>query len=229
MKSTISFINTLIVFLAILMASSNNTQAQYGNWHKDTIFHGIEFKKIRFRNDGKESLFAKGILKHNTIIQGYPCYREIILDKEGNPKQFILYRRATIAGNEFEKDTRVVIQRDGDYSIWCLYEAIVQGYQCKGTSHKRKLFLGLPGSNKLVLYPGGSLKTFMPVDNIQIQGVWCRSSAFGGPVRLYESGKLKQCTSAREQTIQGVNVEKDYTLKFNEEGKMVFAEKESFF
>lgn len=69
----------------------------------------------------------------------------------------------------------------------------------------------------------------MPVDNIQIQGVWCRSSAFGGTVRLYESGKLKQCTSAREQTIQGVHIEKDYTLKFNEEGKMVFAEKESFF
>jgi len=40
---------------------------------------------------------------------------------------------------------------------------------------------------------------------------------------------LKQCTSAKDQTINGVLCEKKFTLKFDENGKLVFAQKEKFF
>jgi hypothetical protein len=207
----------------LILFASQISFGQYSKWHRDTVFQGIEFKKVRFRTDGKESLYADGILKQNSNIQGYPCYRNIILDKEGNPKQFILHEKASIAGHEFEKGTRVVIQNDGDFSIWCLYEAEIQGYRCKGTSHRRELFLGLPGSTKFVLYPSGKLKSFNPVEDIQIQGVWCKSSWMNGQVDLYESGALQECISAREQTIQGKVVGKNTSLRFEEDGRLAYA------
>jgi len=225
MKSFKSIITSIIVILVLYISSTNKSHAQYGKWHRDTTFHGIEFKKIRFR-EGKESLYAQGILKQKTIIDGYPCHKKITLTKSGHAKFFILAEDFEVEGNKFLKETQVIIRDNNDYRIHCLYKPEVQGYIIKKENYKRPLFMG---STNFQLYPDGKLKYFNPAEVVMIQDVWCKPSATRGGVHLYHNGDLQECTSSRKQTIQGVEVEENFCLRFDENGKLIFAEKEKFF
>ena len=71
----------ILVILIINCAISIDSKAQYSEWYKDTTFQNIDFQKIRFKK-GNESLYAHGVLKKKTIIDGYPCHKNIILAKE---------------------------------------------------------------------------------------------------------------------------------------------------
>jgi hypothetical protein len=53
----------------------------------------------------------------------------------------------------------------------------------------------------------------------------CVGASAGG-IQLYEIGKLKEGTSAKDQWVNGKNVSKNFTLKFTEEGNLIYAEKE---
>ena len=218
--------NHKFLILFVLCIVSSNVFGQYTKWEKDITYNNIEFKKLRFRNDGNESVFANGILKQKTVIEDYPCYKMVFLSKEGRLKIFILAEDFEVAGNKFKKETRIAIGRNNGFHINCLYESEVQGYQIRRTNYKRLLFMG---STNFQLYPSGKLKFFQPVNEIEIQGVWCKPSAVRGGVSLYENGKLKECTSANEQKIQGQLVSENFTLKFNETGKLIYAKKEKIF
>lgn len=224
MKSYKSIMISAIAALIIFITYTDEAQAQYGKWHRDTTFHGIEFKKIRFREE-RESLYAQGVLKQKTIIDGYPCHKKITMTKSGHAKFFILAEDFEVEGNEFLKETKVHI-RDNDYLLHCLYEPEVQGYKIKKENYKRPFHMG---STNFKLYPDGRLKYFNPAEVVLIQDVWCKPSATRGGVHLYHNGDLQECTSAREQTIQGVEVEENFCLRFDKEGKLIFAEKEKFF
>lgn len=217
---------TGILFFAILFMLPATCLAQYTKWEKDVSFQGIEFKKLRFREDGRESLYADGILKKETIIDGYPCYKKITLTKNGHAKFFILAEDFEVAGNKFKKETQVIIRSDSSFLIHCLNNPVVQGYHIEKTNYKNLFFVG---STNFSLYPSGKLRFFQPVDDIEIEGVWCRPSPVRGGVSLYENGRLKECTSAKEQTIQGELVEKNFTLKFNVAGKITYSKKEKIF
>jgi len=138
----------------------------------------------------------------------------------------ILAEDDTIAGNIFPTATYVRHDDDGSIHCFCPSDPVVQGYQCSGTDYNRFLWTGGTG---IILYPGGNLKYFQPVDEIEIGGVHCRPSASRGGVTLYENGRLKECTSARDQTIDGVFCGKKYNMKFDEHGGLISAEKEKIF
>jgi hypothetical protein len=59
--------------------------------------------------------------------------------------------------------------------------------------------------------------------------VLCKRSQVRGGIYLYEDGQLKKCTYAIDQTIDGVFCGKNFTLKFDDTGKMTCAEKEKIF
>ena len=213
-----------LLFILILFSfESPNLYGQYTKWFRDTTLYSIEFKKIRFRNDGK---FTQGYLKHETVIDGYPCHKNVTFDKNGKVKIFILSKEFTVAGNKFNKETQIIIRSNKDYLIHCLYNPVVQGYHIKRENYKRLFFMG---STNFQLYSNGQLKYFIPVDNIEIQGVWCKPSAVRGGVRLYENGHLKECTSSKEQIINGKLVGKNLKLKFAEDGSLIYAGKEKIF
>jgi len=214
-----------IAGLFVLMFSTFGLNAQYGKWYRDTTFHEIEFKKICFQ-EGNESLYAKGVLKEKTIIDGYPCYKQINMTKDGHVKFFILAEDFEVAGNTFRRDTKVHFRSNRDFLIHCLYEPEIQGYMIKKENYRRPFFMG---STNFQLYPDGKLKYFNPAEELLIQDVWCKPSAVRGGIHLYHDSKLKECTSAREQLVQGVLVGKNFTLKFNKEGKLIVAEKEKVF
>jgi len=81
--------------------------------------------------------------------------------------------------------------------------------------------LALERRNGYFSYPGGRLHNFYPVEDIEIQGVYCKRSLVRGPVYLYESGRLKSCTIATEQIINGVLYRKNSRLVFDENGRVV--------
>jgi hypothetical protein len=221
MKNLLKIITLLFLMVSFLQAFS-----QYTKWKRDTTFHGIEFKKVRFREDGKESLYAKGKLKMKMIIDGYPCHKKVVLTKDGHAKFFILAEDFNVAGNWFKKDTEVVIRSDSTFLIHCLYKPTVQGYQIKRTPYRSPFYVG---STNFQLYKSGKLLYFQPIDDIKIDDVWCRPSPARGGIHLFENGKLKECTSAKEQVIEGRIVEKNFELKFEKNGKLIFAEKLNFF
>ena len=219
-----------LIFMLLAFGVTINSIAQYGKWQHDTSFKGIEFKKIKFRTDEKpyfsKALYANGVLEEPTVIQGFPCHGKIILDKDGILKQFRLAEDAEVAGNKFKKNTFIAIRRDKSYHIACPYRPNVQGYEIRRTPYRSPFYIG---STNFQLYPNGRLSYFLPVDDIEIDGVRCRPSATRGGVHLYENGKLKECTSAGEQTIQGKKVYKNYELKFDENGNLTYMEKEKIF
>ncbi len=162
-------------------------------------------------------------LPPNQLINGFPIdsIEGVIFTTDWNLRELILGDDVTIAGNELKKGTLVVFSKDGSYRVFCLYDPIFQGYQCSGTGYK-----GLwGGGGGISFYPNGNLRLFTPLDDIEIQGVYCKKAC----IWLYESGKLKRCTSAKDQTINGVLYEKKFTLKFDEEGNITEAYKDKFF
>lgn len=220
----------IFCYLCILIISffsfSHTAFSQYSKWENDVNYKGIEFEKLRYRDDGSESLYANGVLKQKTIIEGYPCHKNLTLTKEGKAENFILAEDFEVAGNLFKKNTQVIIRDDGNFKIHCLYNPVIHGYHVKKTNYKRLLFMG---SSNFYIYSSGKLKYFQPVSDIEIQGVWCKPSAVRGGVALYESGKLQECTSAKDQTIQGKLVQKNFTLKFDKSGNLTYFIKEKIF
>lgn len=106
--------------------------------------------------------------------------------------------------------------KKGNFSVYCLYDPIIQGYQCSGTNYKFWM-----GGGGIHFYPSGQLKYFIPLDETEVQGVWCRSSSMTWGISLYESGKLKKCSSAKDQTIGGIFYKKKSTLEFDEDGNVI--------
>ena len=102
-------------------------------------------------------------------------------------KYFILGEDSILAGNNFKNEIRVVIRNNNDFLIHCLYESRVQRYQIQRTNFKKLLFMG---STNFLLYPVGELKFFQPVDEIEIEGVWCKPSPARGSVSLFKNGTL---------------------------------------
>lgn len=138
----------------------------------------------------------------------------------------ILAEEDTIKGNVLPKSTFVRFDNERRIGCFCLTDVEVQDYLCSGTDYTHWAYGGGGG---IYLYRSGRLKYFRPVDDIDIQCVWCKPSSVRGEISLYENGKLKECTSAKDQTINGLFCGKNYTIKFNEDGNIISSEKEKIF
>ena len=159
----------------------------------------------------------------NQLINGLSCDgEEVIFTVDWNILVCILSNDDTIAGNVLKKNTLVRFGKNGSFSVFCLYDPIIQGYQCSGTEYTGGLWGGGGG---ISFYPNGQLSLFKPVDDIEVQGVYCKKAC----IWFYENGKIKRCTSGKDQTINGVLYEKKITLKFDEEGNIIESYKDKFF
>ncbi len=136
---------------------------------------------------------------------------EVIFTTKWNLRACILSDDDTISGHVLKKGTLAVFGKNGSFSVYCLYDPIIQGYQCSGTNYKFWM-----GGDGIHFYPNGNLRLFTPVDDIEVQGVFCKSKC----IWFYENGKLQKCTSAKDQTIEGVFCKKKSTLEFDENGNI---------
>jgi len=157
----------------------------------------------------------------NQLINDLSCDgAEVTFTPEWKLRACILCDDDTIAGNVVKKGTLVSFKENGSFSVFCLYDPIIQGYHCSGTNYKFWM-----GGGGIYFYPNGNLYLFKPVDDIEIQGVFCKRAC----IWFYKNGKLQRCTSAQDQTIDGVVHKKNYTLKFDEDGIITESYKDKFF
>ncbi len=155
------------------------------------------------------------------LISGLSCDgKEVTFTTEWNLRACILGDDDTIAGHVLKKGTLVRFSENGGFSVFCLYDPIIQGYHSSGTNYKFWM-----GGGGIHFYPNGNIRLFTPVEDIEVQGVYCRSSC----IWFYESGNIKRCTSAKEQMINGKLYDKKLTLKFDEEGNITESYKAKFF
>ncbi len=156
----------------------------------------------------------------NQLINGISCdSNEVTFTTEWNLRACVLGDDDTIAGNLLKKGTLVEFWENGSFWIYCLNDPIIQGYHCSGTPYTHWFWMG---GGSIRFYPNGQLYYFKPEDDIEVQGVLCKSSSVRCGIYLYESGKLKKCTSAKDQTIDGVLYEKNLTLEFDEDGNITY-------
>jgi hypothetical protein len=163
----------------------------------------------------------------NQPIDGLLCNgeQEVYFTTQWKLLVCILAEEDTVAGNLMQKSTLIRYNNDGTIWCFCLYNPEIQGVICSGTDYTGFWM----GGGGISLYPSGRLKYFQPVNDIEIQGVTCKPSSVRGGIYLFEDGKLKKCTSAKDQIIDGVFIGKNFTLKFDEDGKIIYSKKEKIF
>lgn len=156
----------------------------------------------------------------NHSINGIICDSnvELLFSTKWNLRACVLGDDDTIKGNELKKGSLIILRTNGSFLVYCLYDPMIQGHHCSGTSYTHWMWQGGGG---IRFYPSGRLDYFIPVEDVEIQGVFCKSTSLNWGVSLYESGMLKKCTSAIDQTIAGVLYEKKFILTFDEEGNVI--------
>jgi hypothetical protein len=165
--------------------------------------------------------------KTDQIINGLSCdtIEAVFFDDDWNLIGCVLSAEDTVAGNIFKKSTFIRVNWDRTITCFCPYDPFIQGYNCSGTDYTGKWM----GGGGIKLHPNGRLAYFQPLEEIEIQGVWCKPSSVRGGIFLYENGKLMRCTSARKQIIDGTLCQENFTLKFDETGKLIYSVKDKIF
>ncbi|MBT7994307.1 MAG: hypothetical protein HN691_05480 [Bacteroidetes bacterium] len=203
----------LYLFIISILISSSNSFGQNDHWEKNVTYNNIKFKKVRFLIENSDTLQISGILKNNTVIDGIPCKKNIVFNRNWQIRTFILADDYQMMGSLFPEGTRVSY---GSKSIVILFgkDTEFQNYCCNG-NFNRWYSTGI----FTVLYPSGKLKAFYSCKNVTIDGIYCKSSPFSS-VRLHENGKLKECNLAKKQIINGKSFKKNTELIFDEKGNI---------
>jgi hypothetical protein len=201
----------------IEMGIDLNLQSDIGSLENYFAIRGARYQIIN-----------KCVFASNQLINGISCHagEGVFFRPNWNLISCILADDDTIAGNVLPKGTFIRFDHDGMICCFCLVDPHIQGYECSGTDYTHWTWMGGGG---VFLYPNGRLQYFQPVEDIEIQGVFCKPSSVRGGIYLYENGRLKKCTSAMDQTIDGVFCGKNFTLKFDENGTLIYAKKEKIF
>ena len=182
----------------------------------------INVKRIRLEDHFFEIAGAAKVnrckFSSDPFIDSLSCEitERVVFTTDWKLRACILGEDDTIAGNVFKKGSLVMFGKHGSINIYCLYNPIIQGYSCSRTDYTHYFWFG---HGEIRLYSSGQLEYFKPIEDIEIQGVFCKCSS-RGRIHLYESGKLWKCISAKDQTIDGVFYKKKLKLEFDEEGNV---------
>lgn len=186
------------------------------------------FQRYFAIRDARIRILNMCIFPSDQLINGIKCAgnEEVFFNSDWELAGCILGEADTIAGIVFPENTFVRFNKDSTICAFCLTDPELQGYHCSGSDYNSGMWMGGGG---IFLYPNGRLKYFQPVDTVNIDGVLVRPSSVRGGVYLHENGKLKACTSGKDQVVQEVYCGEKYRMKFDENGKLIYSEKEKIF
>jgi hypothetical protein len=176
--------------------------------------------------DGKDTLKVRWYLKADTVIQGYPCSADhwLTFNKNWELTQFVLSKPYELAGTILPEKTLIIIGEINSgnmagayYTLYFPGKLNIQGYWCMGQTYSNYEDVHSDGT---YLYKSGKLLYFKPDGIIEIDGIKCKPHSFHGHVFLYESGRLKRCTLAENQTINGILYKANTIVMFDENGNV---------
>jgi hypothetical protein len=201
-----------IVFISLLLGFSFLVFSSC-KWEKNVTVHGIEFKKMRYLVQAKDTTGIYGILKQKSIIDGFPCAADWVeLSREGELRNFCLSEDFTVANVHLQKGTWVFMKKAGKLLCVLPENTEYQGYICKGGGGRKGIHT--------TFYPSGKLRSFYPLKDVTINGIRCKASIFNN-VALYENGHLKYCKLSKESIINGKKYPQNFVLNLDENGKVI--------
>lgn len=183
----------------------------YTPWEKDVIVNQIDFEKLRYAMDGKDTIAIIGYLKNPGLIEGYPCAADWVHFTKDWKLELLRLNQSTVINNfEYSKDCWIRFKKK-DHTVICVFpdDAIIQGYECRGG--------GGASGIQTVFYENGRLKYFYSHDDLQIGGVLCKGGVFS-IIGLHPDGSLMECTLARDETINGRLYERGGHISIDTEG-----------
>ena len=181
----------------------------------ESVPGNLPLRQIRRQSqEGGNGEVIIGRLQSAAQIDGFSCAAGWVhFFESGRLRAFVLNDSATIQGNSIPGGTWVRLNPDSTLAL-CSFPAdtAIQGYPCKGG----------PGGSEGVttaFYPTGRLSSFYPRADVMVEGLLCRATPFG-PVSLYESGSLKECTLARDALIGGRSVPSGQVVALDAQGQI---------
>ncbi len=201
-----------IILTALLTVSvlPGTSHAFFWRWDRNVTQNGIEFAKYR---QGRGTGTHIGVLKKDTVIQGYPCKKGWVhFYPDWSLKRFFLNESMTINDNFIPYKTWVKLNEEGQI-ILCTFphDTLIRGHLCQGTG-------GTKGT-QTSFYPDGKLRGFYPPKAVVIEGIPCKKTPFFN-VHLHKNGRLEYCKLAEDTVINGVEYKKNTKMYFDSEGNV---------
>lgn len=192
MKKTYSY--WLLIFGGLLLQTACFNG--YSSWEKDVTVNQIDFEKLRYALDGKDTIAIIGYLKTPGLIEDYPCAADWVhFTKDWKLELLRLNKSMVINNFEYSKDCWIRFKAK-DHSVICVFpdDIIIQDYECRGGGGASGIQTGF--------YENGRLKYFYSHEDLQIGEVLCNGGVFS-IIGLHQDGSLMECTLARDATING--------------------------
>lgn len=151
------------------------------------------------------------------IIQSYPCKGRFTVDSKGEIDSFTLSEDHELNGTILPESTLYTAMyneanKKCGYLIRPTKDIMIQGYLVR---HRGTLL----NDYTTQFYNDGKLRSFLPVDNIEIDGIPCKGGGRKSDTWLYPDGSLWICYLSKDFEIDGKLFQKESRLFFDENGK----------
>lgn len=200
-----------ILLLSITLLSCSG----YTQWKKNITHDNIEFSKLRYSvNENNDTVSIIGYLKNDCDVYEIPAKADWVhFSKNWYPELICLSKDFEYSNVKLPKSSWL-IREEGETGFSAVFpnDKLIGNYNCKGGG-------GAKGA-RTSFYKSGKLKSFFSESDVEIDGIKCKGGVFNY-IKLYENGKLKYCTLAEDQKINGKDYRKGQKLKFNSKGKII--------
>ncbi|OYT15937.1 MAG: hypothetical protein B7C24_10405 [Bacteroidetes bacterium 4572_77] len=212
---------TIFTVVLLILATITACSGGYTKWEKDVIIKGatlnstqdVEFTKIRYSIKDGDTNAIVGYLKNDAVINSFPIKTGWVhFDKGWDLELFCLAENAEVYSVKAIKDAWVLKGRTDKIILVLPEDMEVQGMPCKGG--------GGPKGIHTSFYRTGELRSFFASEEVEIDGVYCKSTVFTNVV-LYKNGKLKSAKLSRPYVYETGEIKKGKKIKFDENGNLM--------
>ena len=147
------------------------------------------------------------ILENPEVIQTYPCKEKVHFDESGKIVMFILSEDHEILGNIIPEGSQCAKDRNSGFMIYLFEDINIQGYLASSKKRWKQWHVSIDSN--------GKLKRFMPVNDIEIDGIPCGNNEW---IDLFPNGQLKHGRLSKDLEIDGILYKNDTWIEIDNNG-----------
>jgi len=154
-------------------------------WIKDIEINGIEFEKMRYSCNDRDTISIIGFIKKNTEIEGYPCKKGWVhFTKQWKLKLFCLSESAIVENIPVPKGSWIIFTATNHYTTVVFpNNTFIQGFPVRGGGGVKGIRTRFDQTGKLV--------SFFPSKDFVRNNIQYKKSLIH-PVIIAADGKLFQ-------------------------------------
>jgi hypothetical protein len=203
---------SLKLLIVCLLLHIFSCKSQYTKWENNKTISNIDFEKIRYKLNKKDTVLIVGLLKKETNINGFFCAADWVhFTKKYKLQLFKLGKPYQIEKFNILKDTWVSLIRNGRYICVLPKDSTIQGHLCLGGKG--------PDGTTVSFDPEGNLRSFFTPVDVKIDKIFC-SGGKENEIGLLKNGALEYCTLSIDQNINDTKYRQGSTLYFDMNGNV---------